>query len=120
MDVGGFGQWKGRNSSKGKGKNSTGTGKGKGTGKDGKNGAKSSGRVNTPKTQSVLELRENRSPIQGLLGEPWQMATATESRTFKILLEREVMRRANQAKVEERKENPKKLEHLCGMNSRVQ
>ena len=35
-----------------KGKNSTGTGKGKGTGKDGKDGAKSSGRVNTPKTQS--------------------------------------------------------------------
>ena len=52
MDVGGFGQWKGRNFPKGKGKNSTGTGKGKGTGKDGKDGAKSSGRVNTPKTQS--------------------------------------------------------------------
>ena len=41
MDVGGFGQWKGRNFPKGKG-----------TGKDGKDGAKSSGRVNTPKTQS--------------------------------------------------------------------
>ena len=40
LDVGGFGQWKGRNSSKGKGKNPTGTGKGKGTGKDGKYGAK--------------------------------------------------------------------------------
>ena len=52
MDVGGFGQWKGRNFPKGKGNNSTGTGKGKGTGKDGKDGAKSSGRVNTPKTQS--------------------------------------------------------------------
>ena len=51
MDVGGFGQWKGRNFPKGKGNNSTGTGKGKGTGKDGKDGAKSSG-VNTPKTQS--------------------------------------------------------------------
>ena len=37
---------------KGKGKNSTGAGKGKGTGKDGKDGAKSSGRVNTPKIQS--------------------------------------------------------------------
>ena len=35
-----------------KGKNSTGIGKGKGTGKDGKDGAKSSGRVNTPKTPS--------------------------------------------------------------------
>ena len=36
-----------------KGKEShTGTGKGKGTGKDGKDGAKSSGRANTPKTQS--------------------------------------------------------------------
>ena len=34
MDVGGFGQWKGRNFPKGK--NSTGTGKGKRTGKDGK------------------------------------------------------------------------------------
>ena len=52
VDVGGFGQWKGRYSSKGKGKNPTGTGKGKGTGKDGKDGAKSSGRANTPKTQS--------------------------------------------------------------------
>ena len=40
MDVGGFGQWNGRNSSKGKGKNPTGTGKGKGTGNDGKYGAK--------------------------------------------------------------------------------
>ena len=29
------------------------------------------------------------------------------------------MRRANQAKVVERKENPKMLEHLCGINSRV-
>ena len=35
-----------------KGKNSIGTGKGKGSRKDGKDGAKSSGRVNTPKTQS--------------------------------------------------------------------
>ena len=35
-----------------KGKNSTSIGKGKGTGKDGNDGAKSSGRVNTPKTQS--------------------------------------------------------------------
>ena len=38
----------------------------------------------TENSKSVLELRENRSPIQGLLGEPWQMATATESRTFKF------------------------------------
>ena len=52
IHVGGFGQWKGRNSSKGKGKNPTGTGKGKGTGKDGKDGAKSSGRANTPKIQT--------------------------------------------------------------------
>ena len=51
MDVGGFGQWKGRSFSKGKGKNPTGTGKGKGAGKDGKYGAKSSGRANTPKIQ---------------------------------------------------------------------
>ena len=85
MDVGGFGQWKGRNFSKEKGNNSTGTGKGKGTGKDGKDGANSSGRVNTPKTQSQCwNCGENRSPVQGLLGEPWQMATATESRTFKF------------------------------------
>ena len=48
MDVGGFGQWKGRTFSKGKGKNPTGTGKGRGTGKD---GAKSSGRANTRKIQ---------------------------------------------------------------------
>ena len=36
-----------------------------------------------------------------------------------ILLAREVMRRANQAKVVERKENPKMLEHLCEINNRV-
>ena len=36
----------------------------------------------TENSKSVLELRENRSSIQGLLGELWQMATATESRTF--------------------------------------
>ena len=52
MDVGGFGQWKGLNFPKGKGKNSTDTDKGMGTRKDGKDDAKSSGRVNTPKTQS--------------------------------------------------------------------
>ena len=52
MDVGRFGQWKGRDFPKGKGKNSTGAGKGKGRGNDGKDGAKSSGRVNTPNTQS--------------------------------------------------------------------
>ena len=46
MDVGGFGQSKGRLTSKGKGKNPT--GKGKGTGKD---GAKSSGHPNTQKIQ---------------------------------------------------------------------
>ena len=46
MDVGGFGQWKGRTFSKGKGNNPT--GKGKGTGK---NGAKSSGRATTQKIQ---------------------------------------------------------------------
>ena len=85
MDVGGFGQRKGRNSSKGKGKNSTGTGKGKGTGKDGKDGAKSSGRANTPKTQSQCwNCGKTGDKLQGLLGEPWQMATATESRTFKF------------------------------------
>ena len=35
---------------------------------------------------------------------------------IQILLEREVMRRANQAKVVARKENPMMLEHLCGIN----
>ena len=48
MDVGGFGQWKGRTFSKGKGKNPTGIGKGKETGKY---CAKSSGRANTQKIQ---------------------------------------------------------------------
>ena len=46
MGVGGFGQWKGRLTSKGKGKNPT--GKGKGAGKD---GAESSGQSNTQKIQ---------------------------------------------------------------------
>ena len=86
MDGGGFGQWKGRNSSKRKKKNSTGTGKGKGTGKDGKDGAKSSGRVNTRKTQSQCWNcgKTSHQYKKGLLGEPWQMATTTESRTFEF------------------------------------
>ena len=46
MDVGGFGQWKGRHTSKGKRKNAK--GKEKGTGKD---GAMSSGQSNTQKIQ---------------------------------------------------------------------
>ena len=44
------------------------------------------------------------------------MATVKD---IQILLEREAMRRAGQAKVVERKENPLMLEHLCGINSRV-
>ena len=85
MDVGGFGQWKGRNSSKGKGKNPTGTGKGKGSRKRWKRWCEIiRTSEHTENSKSVLELRENRSSIQGLLGEPWQMATATESRTFKF------------------------------------
>ena len=64
MDVGGFGQWKGRSFSKGKGKNPTGTGKGKGAGKDGKKGAKSSGRANTQKIQGQCwTCGKNRSSI---------------------------------------------------------
>ena len=79
MDVGGFGQWKGRNFPKGTGKNST------GTGKRWKGWCEIIGTSeHTENSKSVLELRENRSPVQGLLGEPWQMATATESRTFKF------------------------------------
>ena len=69
MDVGGFGQWKGRNFPKGKGKNSTGTGKGNGTGKDGKDGAKSSGRVNTPKTQSQCWIVGKQ--VTNTRTEPW-------------------------------------------------
>ena len=41
------------------------------------------------------------------------MATVKD---IQILLEREAMRGAGQAKVVERKENPKMLEHLCGIN----
>ena len=112
MDVGGFGQWKGRNFPKGK--NSTGTGKGKGTGKDGKDGVKSSGRVNTPKTQSQCWNC-------GKTGHQYKAdGHCNRVKDIQILLEREAMRRANQAKVVERKENPKMLEHLCGINSRVQ
>ena len=72
----------------------------------------------TENSKSVLDLRENRSPVQGLLG----LADGHSNRVkdIQILLEREAMRRANQAKVVERKENPKMLEHLCGINSRVQ
>ena len=71
---------------KGKGKNPTGTSKGKGNRKRWKIWCEII-RTNehTENSKSVLELRENRSPIQGLLGEPWQMATATESRDIQIL-----------------------------------
>ena len=85
VDVGGFGQRKGRNVSKGKGTNSTGTGKGKVTGKDGKDGAKSSGRVNTPKTQSQCwNCGKTGHQYQGCWVNLGRWPTATEARTFKF------------------------------------
>ena len=116
MDVGGFGQWKGRDFPEGKGNNSTGIGKGKGTGEDGKDGAKSSGRVNTPKTQSQCwncrQTGQYKDCFVNLAD-----GHSNKVKDIQILLERG---RASQSKVVERKENPKMLEHLCGINSRVQ
>ena len=104
-DVGGFGQWKGRNFPKGKGKNSTGLGKGKGTGKDGKDGAKSSGRVNTPKTQSQCwncgKTGHQYKDCWVNLGRWPQQQSQGHSNSPG---NREAMRRANQAKVVERKQ----------------
>ena len=89
MDVGGFGQWKGRSFSKGKGKN---PGKGNGAGKDGKDGAKSSGRANTPKIQSQCWNCGKTGPsVEGLLDKPWQMATANRVKASQIPLEREML-----------------------------
>ena len=103
MDVGGFGQWKGRDFLEGKRKDFHWHWQRKGNRKRWKRWCEIIGTSeHTENSKSVLELRENRSPIQGLLGEPWQMATATELRDIQILLEREAMRRAGQAKVVER------------------
>ena len=93
---------------KGKGKNSTGAGKGKGTGKDGKDGAKSSGRVNTPKTQSQC----------------WNCGkTGHQCKDCWVNLGRWPQQQSqghSNSPVVERKENPRMLEHVCGINSRVQ
>ena len=77
MDVGGFGQRKGRPTSKGRGKNPT---------RKGERSRK--GRCEVFRTikhakdsRSVLELGENRSPIEGLLG---KATAATEPRTVKF------------------------------------
>ena len=83
MDVGGFGQWKGRNFPKGK--EFYWNWQRKANRKRWKGWCEIIGTSeHTENSKSVLELWENRSPVQGLLGEPWQMATATESRTFKL------------------------------------
>ena len=52
----------------------------------------------------------------------WTLADGHSNRVkdIQILLEKGVMRRGNQSKVVGRKQNPKMLEHLCGINSRVQ
>ena len=85
MVVGRYGQWNGRNSSNGKGKNPTGTGKGKGTGKDGKDGAKSSGRVNTPKTRSQCwNCGKTGHQYKDCWVNLGKATAATESRTFKF------------------------------------
>ena len=79
MDGGGFGQWKGRKFPKGK----------KFHWHWQRKGSRRRWKIwceiirtseHTENSKSVLELRENRSSVQGLLGEPWQM----ESRTFKF------------------------------------
>ena len=68
-----------------RGKNSTGTGKVKEAGKDRKDVCDIIRMSETHRKLKVsVGVWENRSPIPGLLGEPWQMATATESRTFKF------------------------------------
>ena len=108
-------------SPKGKRKNSTGTGKGMGTGKEGKDGAKSSGRVNTPKIQSqcwncgktghqhkdcwVNLGRWPQQQSQGHSNSPGKGSDAKGKPGKKVV---------------ERKENPKMLGRLCGINSRVQ
>ena len=104
---------------KGKGKNSTGTGKGKGTEKDGKDDAKSSGRVNTPKTQSQCwnsgKTGHHYKDCSVNLGRwPQQQSQGHSNSPGKGS---DVKGKSGKG---ERKENPKMLEHLCGINSRVQ
>ena len=74
MDVGGFGQWKGRPTSKGKGKLAK--------GKEQEKTVQSHQDNRTRKRFKVsVELWENRSPIEGLLG---KATAATEPRTNKF------------------------------------
>ena len=70
MDVGGFGQWKGRNVPKGKGKIPPALAKEREQEKMERMVRKSSGRANTPKTQGQCwKCGKNRSPVQGLLAD---------------------------------------------------
>ena len=76
MDVGGFGQWKGRNSSKERERMSLALAKEREQEKMVRN-------HEDERTHRKLKVSWNcgrtSHQIQGLLGEPWQMATATES-----------------------------------------
>ena len=106
VDVGGLGQWKGRNFDQRKGKDFHWHWQRKRNRKRWKGWCDIIGTSeHTENSKSVLDLREK---------------DYNRVKDIQILLEREAMRRANQAKVVERKENPKMLKHLCGINSRVQ
>ena len=93
-------------------RNPTGTGKGKGTGKD---GAKSSGRANTQKFKVSVGIAGKQVINRRTAGQ----GHSSRVKDSQLLLEREMMRKANQARVEERKENPEMLEHLCGIINRA-
>ena len=115
MDVGGFGQWKGRNPSKGKERILLAL-------------AKEREQERMEKIVRNHQDERVRREIKISVGIGRKQVTKTRIagdgrsnriKDIHILLERQVIRKANQAKVVERKENPKMPEHLVGINSRV-
>ena len=93
-----------------KGKEPTGTGKGKGTGKD---GAKLSGRANSQKIQGQCwNCEKTGHQSKDCWARPQQQSQGQSNSPGKG----NDVKGKNQARVEERKENPKMLEHLCGIS----
>ena len=109
MDAGGLGQWRGRPTAKGNGKNPS--DKWKRSRKGWCKVTRTSERAED--SRSVLDLRENRSSIEGFLG---KATAATMSWTIEFFWKGKRCRKASQAKVEERKASSKMLELFFGIS----
>ena len=108
LDVGGFGQWKKRPTFKGKEKNPT--GKGKGARKD---GAKSSGQANAQKIQGQCW---NCGKTSHQSKDCWARPQKQQSQGQANYPGKGNDEKGKSGKVEERKANPKMLEHLLGIS----